>query len=126
MPTIQSVLVILLSIAFTAYILYATRLTRLDMRYAITWLIVAAGAIFIAIFPNAIIWISYIFQFEATTNLLFIIAIVVLAVIVFRLTVTLSKLEKRIVKLTQTLALLSGAQSEASADECHLDKDKEI
>ncbi|MCL2187131.1 MAG: DUF2304 domain-containing protein [Defluviitaleaceae bacterium] len=112
MPTLQAILVILLSIAFTVYILYTARSTRLDMRYAITWLIVAAGAIFIAIFPNLIMRISYLLQFEAATNMLFIAAIVVLAVIVFRLTITLSKMEKRILQLTQALALLNDTQKE--------------
>ena len=117
MTTIQSVQVIILALAFAIYIVRAARVARLDMRYAITWLIVVVGVLLIAIFPAAFLWIADTLGFEAGTNMLFILAIAVLAVIAFRQTAMLSKMEKRIVKLTQIVALLEHKQKGESSDD---------
>jgi len=117
MTTLQTIMIIILAVAFAVYIVRSARVARLDMRYAITWLAVAVGALFIAIFPRVVLWLAVdVLGFEASTNFIFIVAIVVLAVIAFRQTMMLSKQEKRIVKLTQTVALLEYKKGEDSQD----------
>ena len=106
MSTAQQIEVIVLSLLFSIYVLYKARSEQLEMRYAITWLMVVAGLLFMAIFPRAVLWLAEFLGFEVGANLLFMTAIVVLSVIVFRQTVMLSTMEKRIVTLTQTVALL--------------------
>ena len=106
MTTLQSILVIVISISFALYIIYSARKARLDMKHAIAWLFIAFAAVIVAVVPRGVMWIANRLDFEASTNLLFIIAILVLAIIAFRQTTMISKMEKQIVRLTQTLAIV--------------------
>jgi hypothetical protein len=102
----QQIQVIVIALAFSLYVLYKVRVAKLDLRYAITWLLVMAGVLSMAAFPRAVLWLANYLGFEAGTNMVFIAALAVLAIIVFRQTIKMSDLEKRIVTLTQTIAIL--------------------
>jgi len=116
MSTIQLVQVILIALAFSAYVLYKVRMAKLDLRYAITWLVVTAGVLGIAAFPHLVLRLAHFLGFEAGTTMVFIAATAVLGVIVFRQTIVLSDMEKRIVNLTQTIALMRQEQDEKNLD----------
>ena len=110
MSTLQQVQVIIIALAFTSYVLYKVRVAKLDLRYAITWLIVAAGMLGIAAFPHMILQLAFFLGFEAGTTMVFIATSAVLAIIVFRQTIVLSNLEKRVVALTQVIAVMQHEQ----------------
>ena len=106
MTTLQAVFVILLALLFSVYVIRSAKVARLDMRHTITWLVVTAGILLVAIFPRGVFWLAGIIGFEASTNMLFIAAIAILAVIVFRQTMLISAMEKKMTRLTQTVALI--------------------
>ena len=112
MTILQQIQVVVVALLFSIYVLRKVRVAKLNLRYAITWLVVTAGVLGIAAFPHLVLRLAYFLGFEAGTTMVFIAATAVLAIIAFRQTIAISKMEKRLVSLTQTIALMRYEQEE--------------
>jgi len=106
MSVFQQILVIIIALTFSVYVVYKVRAAKLDLRHAIIWLVIAVGLLFVAVFPKLVIRFASLLRFEASTTMIFIVATALLALITFRQTLKISALEKRVINLTQSIALL--------------------
>ena len=75
-------------------------------KYAVLWLFFSAAALFFAVFPGALVWISDVIGVAEPVNLLFFVTVVLLILVAVQLSYELSRHEARIRRLAEEVALL--------------------
>ena len=80
---------------------------KLELRYALTWLLVGVGVLILDCFPQLITWISKQLGIASPINMLFFFGFCFSLVIIFVLTVAISRMSIRIKQLAQEMALLN-------------------
>lgn len=96
--------VILLLLAYL--IIHKINKQDISMRYSCVWLIMIFILIILAIFPQIAMWLANILGFEKSSNMIFLIAIIVLFYISFLHTITVSKQNEKIKDLVQEISIL--------------------
>lgn len=81
------------------------RKKRLELRYALAWLIVGGGILVLDCFPKLITWLSRKLGIVSPINMLFFFGFCFSLVIIFVLTISVSRMSIRIKQLAQELAL---------------------
>lgn len=82
------------------------RKKKLDLRYALVWLMVGCVVLVFDIFPDLLGIVSGALGVGLPVNMLFFLGFVFSLLIIFTLTVAVSKLSERVKRLTQEMALL--------------------
>jgi hypothetical protein len=104
-PNILAAITALITFLF---ILDLLRRGVLKEKYAVLWLFFASMALFFALFPKVLDWISFRLGVAQPVNLLFFVTIVLLVLISVQLSYELSRHEARIRRLAEEVALLDG------------------
>ena len=81
------------------------RKKRLELRYALAWLIVGVGIFVLDCFPQLITWMACVLGIASPVNMLFFLGFCFSLIIIFILTVAVSRASIRIKELAQELAL---------------------
>lgn len=81
------------------------RKKRLELRYALAWLIVGVGIFILDCFPQLITWLAHVLGIASPVNMLFFLGFCFSLIIIFILTVAVSRASIRIKELAQELAL---------------------
>lgn len=76
-------------------------------KYAVLWLLFSGAALFFAVFPGALVWISATLGVAEPVNLLFFVTVVLLILVSVQLSYELSRHEARIRRLAEEVALLT-------------------
>lgn len=98
-------LIVLLFIGI--YMIFGTiKKKDLEVRYGMYWTIIFGFMLVLIIFPNIIEFIASLCGFKEAPNLLFLVAIFILFYIVFRIYITLSKLQEINRSLVQEISIL--------------------
>lgn len=79
---------------------------KLNLRYALTWLLMAFVMLVVAVFPQIITWISKLMGIASDVNTVFVLQGVFVLLILLSLTSIVSKQTNRIRRLAQSQALL--------------------
>jgi len=103
--TLQIILVIS-TIIFSAYIISMINKRKLQLKYALTWILTSFVFILISIFPSLLFNLSKILHIFNPVNALFLIIIFFLMIIVFTLSVAISKSSLKVKDLTQEVGIL--------------------
>lgn len=82
------------------------RKKRLDLRYALIWFAVGGILLIFDIFPQLLNWMTHLLGIELAVNMLFFLGFVFSLLIIFTLTMSVSKLSDKVKRLSQELALL--------------------
>ena len=77
----------------------------LELKYALSWLAVIVLLILVDLFPPILNFLSYIFGIATPVNTLFVLGFCFALVLIFVLTVAVSKLSDKVRQLAQTVAL---------------------
>lgn len=88
-----------------AYIVNMIRKKALELRYALAWIGVGIGVLVLDIFPGLMEVISKILGIADPVNMLFFLGFCFSLIIIFVLTVAISRMSIRIKELAQELAL---------------------
>jgi hypothetical protein len=88
------------------FVFYLLRRGALREKYAVLWLIFSGAALFFAVFPGALVWLSHLIGVAEPVNLLFFVTIVLLILVAVQLSYELSRHEMRIRRLAEEIALL--------------------
>lgn len=75
-------------------------------KYAVLWLLVSGTALFLALFPPALYWVTGVIGVATPANLLFFVTVVLLVLVSVQLSYELSRHEARIRRLAEEVALL--------------------
>ena len=105
MSPIFRVLLIVVSLLTTFYILKKIRQSKLQIEYAIFWILFAGVLIVFSLFPWLVSMFTRLIGMQLPVNFIFMFFIFVLLVKMFLMTIELSTLENKVKDLTQELAL---------------------
>lgn len=94
------------------------RRQQLREKYAALWLLVSTAVLFFALFPGLFARIAKGLGFGLPVNLAFALAVFVLLVVAMQLSLETGRLEDRVQRLAEEVALLRAeGESEAAADD---------
>lgn len=96
---------IIVSFLTFMYIIRKTRQSKLKIDYAIFWFLFAILMLLLSVFPQIAIMAAELIGLVSPANLVFLAIIFILLIKSFRLTLYVSKLDDKITKLTQHIAL---------------------
>ena len=105
MSPIFRVILIVVSLLTTFYILKKIRQSKLQIEYAIFWILFAGVLIVFSLFPWLVSMLTRLIGIQLPVNFIFMFFIFVLLVKMFLMTIELSALENKVKDLTQELAL---------------------
>ncbi len=118
MALVFRLLLIIVSILTTLYMLRKIRQAKLQIEYAIFWLIFAGLLIIFSIFP----WIVNIFTnligMQAPVNFIFLFVIFILLMKLFLVTIELSQLEYKVKELAQKMAIEEKLKRDEEKENC--------
>lgn len=98
-------------------ILNMIRKRKLELKYSLVWLIVMILLLFIAGSPDKLTEIAKTLGIYSPVNMVFFLGFVFSLIIIFVLTVTVSRLSARIRRLAQIVAMLNSYMGEPVEDE---------
>ena len=104
MTLVFRVILIVMSLLTTYYILKRIRQSKLQIEYAIFWILFAGVLIIFSLFPWLVTLFTRIVGMQLPVNFIFMFFIFVLLVKLFLMTIELSALENKVKDLTQELA----------------------
>lgn len=81
------------------------RKKKLELRYALAWLLVGISILVLDCFPQLITWMAHKLGIASPINMLFFLGFCFSLVIIFTLTVAVSRMSIRIKQLAQEIAL---------------------
>ena len=105
MGFILRLILIVASLITTLYILRRIRHAKLQIEYAIFWLLFAGMLLVISIFPNLMIQLTRAVGMQSPINCVFLLVIFTLMIKLFMQTIEHSQLEDKLKQLTQRLAI---------------------
>ena len=108
---LQIIIAVIIVIAL-CIIINMIRKKRLELRYALAWLIVGAGVLILDFFPHLIDWVAKTLGIASPVNMLFFLGFCFSLMIIFVLTVAVSRASIRIKELAQELALEEKRQND--------------
>ena len=122
MTLVFRVILIVVSLFTTYYILKRIRQSKLQIEYAIFWILFSGVLIVFSLFPWLVSMFTRMIGMQLPVNFIFLLFIFVLMVKLFFMTIELSTLENKVKDLTQELAL----GEKARADEQKRSLEKEV
>ncbi len=105
MTPVFRIILIVVSLLTTYYILKRIRQSKLQIEYAIFWILFAGVLIIFSLFPWLVSMFTRLIGMQLPVNFIFMFFIFVLLVKMFLMTIELSALENKVKDLTQELAL---------------------
>ena len=99
------ILIAILVIVMLIAIVNMIRRRQVDLRYTLCWLCVGVGILILDCFPQLLTAIARLVGIATPVNLLFFLGFCFSLIIVFDLTLTVSKLSNQVKQLTQELAI---------------------
>lgn len=105
MTPVFRIILIVVSLLTTFYILKRIRQSKLQIEYAIFWILFSGVLIVLSLFPWLVTLFTRLIGMQLPVNFIFMVFIFVLMVKMFLMTIELSTLENKVKDLTQELAL---------------------
>lgn len=96
----------ILVIILMLIIVNMVRTKKIDLRYAIGWLCLGAVILLLDIFPQIVFWSAELAGITLASNAVFFVSIIALVVLIYALTVSVSKLSAKSKRMAQEIALL--------------------
>lgn len=92
------------------------RKNKLDLKYALSWILLGAGILVFDLFPGLTSLIAALLGVDVPVNALFFLGFCFSLLVIFSLTMAVSRLSRRVTRLTQELALLDRRLKEYEKD----------
>lgn len=106
MPNILKAVIIACILIFLIYVIKNVKNNKLNIQNALIWIVLSIGIILSVIFIDSLTNLVKIFGIKTVSNLLFFMGFVFMIFICFNTTKIISTQNKKIITLTQELALL--------------------
>ena len=106
MPNTLKIIIIICMLIFLVYVINNVKHNKLNIQNALIWIVLSIGIILTAIFINQLHFIANFIGVETVSNLLFFIGFIFIIYVCFNVTKTISMQNKKIITLTQELAIL--------------------
>lgn len=102
---IQLIVVVIITIAM-GIVVMMIRNKQLELRYALSWFVLGVGILILDCFPDLITELSEIMGIGTPINMLFFFGFCFSLMVIFVLTVVVSKLTVKVKRLAQEIALM--------------------
>ena len=111
--------IFLFIICFLVFIFLVLKLRKrkADIKYVLPWMLLDAGVVVITAFPVILDFFCKLFGIETPSNMLFFFALILLGMVVFSMSLTISRQNEQIRDLTQRLALWEDRQERPDKNE---------
>jgi len=113
MSTILRIEMIVIAASFVALVLWAVNVNRIQLKYSIIWLVLSAGVVLIALFPQIVTTLTNLAGIEVPANFIYLVGIISLLIITFYLTILMARQADRIKTLTQMVSIEKYLMSES-------------
>ena len=90
---------------------------KLELKYALSWLFLELGILIITLIPNLLNVISKVLGIYNEINMLFFLGFVFIILVIFSLTISLSRNSERVRKMAQEIALNSYANNKKNGSD---------
>jgi len=100
------IILILASTFFLCFVIVMVRNKKIELKYTLTWLLAGFTFTILALFPDVLKLISKLLNILEPVNTLFLSIIFFMMLIVFTLTIALSRNANRVKTLTQEIGIL--------------------
>ena len=90
---------------------------KLELKYALSWLFLELGILIITLIPNLLNVISKVLGIYNEINMLFFLGFVFIILVIFSLTMSLSRSSERVRKMAQEIALNSYANNKKNGSD---------
>ena len=100
------VIMISASVLFLCYIIMMLRNKKIELKYSLAWLLAGTSLLLTAIFPNLLKLLSNLLNIVEPVNTLFLFIIFFMLLIIFTLTIAISRNAIRVKTLTQEIGIL--------------------
>lgn len=107
------------SILFFIFIMNMVRIKKLELKYALTWILTSVSFVAMALFPEILYFIARLFGVELPVNALFMSIIFLLIMIIFTLSVAVSGQALHIKTLAQEIGLIKDKLEGKSTGDAH-------
>ena len=99
------ILLITLSVLALGYIIRKIRFSKMQIEYALFWIVLSIIFIVLSVFPSIAYWVTERLGVMSAANLIFLVIIGILLVKVFMMTIEISVLENKVRDLVQQLGI---------------------
>lgn len=82
------------------------RKKKIDLRYSLSWMCLAVLLLILDIFPNIMEKLAELIGIKTPSNMVFFLGFILLVIVIYSLTASVSRLSNKTKRLTQELALL--------------------
>jgi hypothetical protein len=106
MNFVLQIILIIASSGLFIYIFNMVRIKRLELRYALTWILTSFSFIILSVFPKVLKFVSGVLHIKEPVNTLFLSIIFFLIIIIFTLTLALSRNANRVKTLIQEVGII--------------------
>lgn len=120
---LQIILGVLIILAFL-FVVNMVRKRALELKYALSWFILLLGLGVVVCIPRTMNVLAETIGIYSPVNLIFFIGFILAIIVIFVLTVTVSRLSARIRKMAQIVAMLNDYQGDCAV-ELHSESSKE-
>ncbi len=96
---------ILICVAALIYLVVKMRSKRVDVKYTLPWLLLDFLMLIMAVFPDTVDWACRVVGIKTPSNIVFAALLLLLLVIVYVMSRTISRLNNEIRELAQRVAL---------------------
>ena len=99
------VFLVLMSFASLFYIVRKIRYSKMQIEYALFWIVLSVLMIVMSVFPEIVYWITRTMGMISAANVVYLLIIAILLVKVFMMTIELSNLEDKVKNLAQQVGI---------------------
>lgn len=109
--------VAIVCVVVVAAMLWMLRTRRIREKYAAIWIVLTLAVVVLGLFPELAFWLSDLLGVQTPVNLVFAVALVVLAAVCMQLSTEVSTLEEETRTLAEEVALLRADMERLHAHE---------
>lgn len=123
MSTALRILLLIGAVVMFLYVVKSIRKSRIQMKDALVWMLIAILIAVFGIFPSVPMWIAWVIGIESTANMVFLIFIAILLICIFSLSIRISMLEDKCTTLAGEIAIRTKKEeADVQANEDETDK----
>ena len=100
------ILVVVLAVTALLWIIRKICRKGIEVKYSLLWILLGIGVIIFACFPQFTAWLAQLFGIGQPINMVFFAGFCFALVIIFSLSVAVSRLSNKVKRLTQEMALM--------------------
>jgi hypothetical protein len=100
------IIMLVVSLFFFCFVIIMVRNKKIELKYILTWLLASSVFILLSVFPNILNLISALLNIKEPVNTLFLSIIFFMLLIIFTLSMAISRNANRVKSLTQEIGII--------------------